>query len=85
MNQKDVNNSGVENDEQTDSMLCPLCQTSNKCALTTNQEIEACWCMTAKFPPKPALLEKQLDGNSCICQDCLNKMKEELALGLKRI
>ena len=86
MNQKDVNNSGVENDEpQAQSTLCPLCQTSNQCALTTKQEIESCWCKTAEFPPKSALLAKQLNGNTCICQDCLEKIKQELVLGLKRV
>jgi hypothetical protein len=86
MDQKDVNNSGVENDEQqAQSMLCPLCQTSNQCALTTKQEIENCWCKTAEFPPKSVLLANKLDGSACICQGCLGRIKQEVALCLKRI
>lgn len=71
--------------DQTQSMNCPLCQTSNQCALNANQEIEACWCKSVKFPPKSVLIEKQLDGSACICQGCLERIKQELALGLKRV
>ncbi|ACA84923.1 cysteine-rich CWC family protein [Shewanella woodyi] len=69
---------------QTSATFCPLCRNKNLCAVSANGSIDECWCQTACFPPKAAVKELT-DGSSCICQDCLSRIKQELALGLKRV
>lgn len=58
---------------------CPLCQQANLCAATTNTSIEDCWCQSQVFPAKAALevsLLGKLDVAACICQSCLETLKQ---------
>ena len=70
---------------QTSATFCPLCRNKNLCAVSANRSIDECWCQTASFPPKAAVKELELDGKSCICKSCLEKIKQELELGITRL
>ncbi|NRD72360.1 cysteine-rich CWC family protein [Shewanella sp. VB17] len=70
---------------KSQALTCPLCQKENNCAVSVGEQIDTCWCKAVVFPPKSSLIEIQPDANACICSNCLDKIKEELTLGLKRV
>ncbi|MPY26151.1 cysteine-rich CWC family protein [Shewanella psychropiezotolerans] len=65
--------------------LCPLCQRSNSCAVESGGAIENCWCNRASFPPKDVLRGAMPSSNSCICEACIEKLNQEVTLGIKRL
>ncbi|MCJ8303136.1 cysteine-rich CWC family protein [Shewanella sp.] len=65
--------------------LCPLCQRSNSCAVESGGTIENCWCNRVDFPPKEVLQGAMPSSNSCICESCIEKLNQEVELGIKRL
>ncbi|WP_083700289.1 cysteine-rich CWC family protein [Shewanella sp. UCD-KL12] len=65
--------------------LCPLCQSSNECAVNSGGDINACWCSKVSFPSKEIVAKSLLSKNTCICRACIEKLKQEEQLGIKRV
>ncbi|AQS38096.1 Cysteine-rich CWC [Shewanella psychrophila] len=65
--------------------LCPLCQRGNACAVESGGAIDTCWCTRVSFPPKDVLQGAMPSSNSCICETCIEKLNQEVILGIKRI
>ncbi|NRB24356.1 cysteine-rich CWC family protein [Shewanella sp.] len=65
--------------------LCPLCQQSNTCAVESGEPIDACWCTRVTFPPKNAMLGAMPASSSCICEACIDKLNQQVELGIKRL
>ncbi|BAJ03707.1 cysteine-rich CWC family protein [Shewanella violacea] len=64
---------------------CPLCQRQNACAVIQAKSISECWCSQVTFPAKEKLRQELLNLTSCICQACIEKLKQEADLGIKRL
>ncbi|QFU25168.1 cysteine-rich CWC family protein [Shewanella eurypsychrophilus] len=64
---------------------CPLCQRANGCAVNQGGSISECWCSEVSFPSREQIPESQLANNTCICRTCIEKLKQEELLGIKRI
>lgn len=73
--------------ESSDPNICPLCQKANGCGLQAGKTIEECWCQTSTFPIKQSLSEAELAGlnKACICQACVDRLKQITQLGVKEI
>ena len=57
--------------EQNDIELCPLCLQPNLCQVDNGHN---CWCMTMNIPQKVLdQLPDHLKGKSCICKNCILK------------
>lgn len=62
------------------AVICPLCGNDNKCDVTAVINGGTCWCMAGeqRFPRELLeLVAPDQRGQSCICQSCLNKFKED--------
>ncbi|CAM3472475.1 cysteine-rich CWC family protein [Parendozoicomonas haliclonae] len=72
----------MENELQTEDQ-CPLCGEPVGCGITAGND--HCWCF--EMPPSPPDMEKPegLDGQACLCNSCLMKLKkgEKLATPAK--
>jgi len=64
-----------------DEILCPLCGKPNRCgekAVIDGITQEKCWCAYEVFPKELiALVPKEKQRKACICQNCLNRFKQE--------
>lgn len=52
-------------------MKCPICGNDNNCYVSSGKDPEKCWCHNEQFP------EQLPDGDSCICRECVIKLKKE--------
>ncbi len=73
------------NKTKDNQALCPLCQRGNGCAVNLGGGIGECWCNEVDFPSKEQVAIPLLSKSSCICRDCIEKLKQEELLGIKRI
>lgn len=68
----------------TNKKLCPFCKRNNSCQ--ANIENTKCWCFKVKIPKDLiALIPKELQMKSCICQNCVEAYKEDKEKFLKEI
>lgn len=61
--------------------VCPICKEPNHCAFATGKDPSTCWCMTTTVPE--GLLDqmpKQQLGRSCVCKNCIEKLKKKLRI-----
>ncbi|WP_320818961.1 cysteine-rich CWC family protein [Thalassolituus sp.] len=57
-----------------DPALCPLCKTSNACAVEAGKS--QCWCMAEDLSVPRALIDllpDELQGKACICETCVRQ------------
>lgn len=53
-----------------DKKKCPICGNNNGCAIVNRENPRDCWCVKVVFPELPKM-------DSCICEECLNKIKKD--------
>ncbi|MFC7370594.1 cysteine-rich CWC family protein [Fictibacillus iocasae] len=58
----------MENETARDD-LCPLCLTTNQCAVIKNKKPETCWCMKMAISAE-VLKRASSNQESCICPKC---------------
>jgi len=57
------------------SLICPLCQTENKCDVSSQT---GCWCVRETVPKELIVqVPDELKNKSCICQKCIRQFKQQ--------
>lgn len=64
--------------------ICPLCGSSNQCAVAADPNATECWCESVVFPEELlAIIPKNAVRKQCICQKCLEEYQESLNISDK--
>lgn len=54
-----------------DTTRCPICGTTNECAMARDPEAAECWCFTAVVTEQArAAIPEEARGQVCICPRC---------------